>query len=72
MLDCNYLASIGSSLRLIFTECDSLFQMWVFTSLTCSSASILHLCAIALDRYRAMARPFAYQVLQTLALHRHQ
>ncbi|KHN87586.1 Dopamine receptor 1 [Toxocara canis] len=35
-------------------------QIWVSCDITCCTASILNLCAIALDRYWHISRPMAY------------
>ncbi|XP_078263379.1 D(1) dopamine receptor [Rhinoraja longicauda] len=35
--------------------------VWVASDIMCSTASILHLCAISVDRYWAISSPFRYQ-----------
>ncbi|XP_009896116.2 D(1) dopamine receptor [Dryobates pubescens] len=36
-------------------------EVWVAFDIMCSTASILHLCIISLDRYWAISNPFCYQ-----------
>lgn len=43
-----------------------LLQAWVFTSYFSVASSIFHLCAIAIDRYRAITDPFGYGSKRTL------
>lgn len=35
-------------------------QFWICLDITCSTASILNLCAIAFDRYLHISRPLKY------------
>ncbi|KAG8135418.1 hypothetical protein E2320_008447 [Naja naja] len=41
---------------------------WVAFDIMCSTASILHLCIISLDRYWAIANPFCYERRMTQSL----
>ncbi|NXX72687.1 DRD1L protein, partial [Spizella passerina] len=41
---------------------------WVAFDIMCSTASILHLCIISLDRYWAIASPFRYERRMTQRL----
>ncbi|XP_063163897.1 D(1) dopamine receptor-like [Candoia aspera] len=41
---------------------------WVAFDIMCSTASILHLCIISLDRYWAVANPFCYERRMTQSL----
>ncbi|XP_061490335.1 D(1) dopamine receptor-like [Rhineura floridana] len=43
-------------------------DMWVAFDIMCSTASILHLCIISLDRYWAIASPFRYERRMTQCL----
>nr|XP_008272367.1 D(1B) dopamine receptor [Oryctolagus cuniculus] len=45
-------------------------DVWVAFDIMCSTASILHLCVISVDRYWAISRPFRYErkMTQRLAL----
>lgn len=45
-----------------------LCQMWLTFDILCCTASILNLCAIALDRYWAITSPIAYSNKRTLKL----
>ena len=40
-------------------------KIWAFCAFSCCSSSILHLVAIAIDRYRAVSRPIEYSVNRT-------
>ncbi|XP_028921757.1 D(1B) dopamine receptor-like, partial [Ornithorhynchus anatinus] len=42
-------------------------DVWVAFDITCSTASILHLCLISLDRYWAISSPFRYERRMTRA-----
>ncbi|XP_038614234.1 5-hydroxytryptamine receptor 1D [Tachyglossus aculeatus] len=42
-----------------------LCDVWLFSDITCCTASILHLCAIALDRYWAVTDALAYSRRRT-------
>ncbi|XP_066477519.1 D(1) dopamine receptor-like [Tiliqua scincoides] len=43
-------------------------ELWVAFDIMCSTASILHLCIISLDRYWAIASPFRYERRMTRCL----
>uniref|UniRef100_A0A8C0CL35 D(1B) dopamine receptor n=1 Tax=Balaenoptera musculus TaxID=9771 RepID=A0A8C0CL35_BALMU len=40
-------------------------DIWVAFDITCSTASILNLCIISVDRYRSLSRPFCYECKMT-------
>ncbi|ELK28114.1 D(1B) dopamine receptor [Myotis davidii] len=40
-------------------------DVWVAFDIMCSTASILNLCIISVDRYWAISRPFSYQQRMT-------
>ena len=44
-----------------FTTCINIyFQLWTFVSFLCTSCSVFHMLAIAVDRYLAITQPLAY------------
>lgn len=43
-------------------------DLWIFSHQTCVSASIMHLCALSMDRYFSIKSPYRYLAIRTLKM----